>query len=245
MQKEAQSRAWELEFKKQVDCKKNKGRGSEYWELYCVEVSLAKKRSVEWLLVYQDYSSVAVTRWKPVFGPSQVRCQILNSRKDFPPRMRATVENCLHLLFTSVDRCQLIFTEGHFPQGHVYVCRWPPFFWITNLEHVKGTIYGKLLWSPVRLISSGVRWNERQLWNYHGLGSQDFVEILGNHGIPPFYSTPAVCKPDFSFRANRYLPAHPEAMVWRGFSQTFVLITEIYIKMLPHRRSLLTVVTDK
>lgn len=31
----------------QVDCKKNKGMGSEYWELYCVEVSLAKKRNGE------------------------------------------------------------------------------------------------------------------------------------------------------------------------------------------------------
>lgn len=173
VQKEAQSRAWELEFKKQVDCKKNKGRGSEYWELYCVEVNLAKKRNVEWLLVYQvgKDSSVAVTRWKPVFGPSQVRCQILNSWKDFPSENGGYCWELRASALSNGDRCQLIFTEGHFPQGHVYVCRWPPFFWIANLEHAKGTICGKLLWSPVRLIRSGVRWNERQLWNYHGLGS--------------------------------------------------------------------------
>lgn len=164
--------AWELEFKKQVDCKKNKGMGAECWELYCVEVSLAKKKNVEWLLVYQvgKDAYVAVTRWKPAFRPSQARCQILNTWKDFSSENGGYWWELPASALYWRRQMWAYFSWRTFPQGHVYVCRCLPFFWITNLAHAKETIYGKVLWSPVRLSSNGVRWDERKLWNYHGLG---------------------------------------------------------------------------
>lgn len=70
-----------------------------------------------------------------------------------------------------------------------------------------------------------------------------FIGIKLTFLILQYPSSVSMYKPDFSSRTTRYLSPHREAGVWKGFCQVLVFRVKIYTQIIPHKLSLLTVLT--